>query len=96
MKATMQNQPMKPILLSNPALVIVQACDKASCVPVKPSQQKFEGVFPPPCKDRPVAKPPIQQTQPAPAQRPAVQPPAPPVVTHRPPAPPPALPPAPP
>ena len=49
---------MKSILLSDPALGLLKHMTK----PEKPLQQKFEGVFPPPRKDWPVAKPPIQQT----------------------------------
>jgi hypothetical protein len=68
---------------------IAEARERASRMPGKaPPREKFEGVFPPPRKERPIAKPPTQPPpQPIPAQRPAppMQPPAPPAPPPAPP-----------
>ena len=56
-KATMQNQPIKPILQSNPVLGLLKHMTK----PLMYQENHLEEIFPPPCKDWPVAKPSIQQ-----------------------------------
>jgi len=66
---------------------IVAAKEKALQMPGKmPPKQKFKGIFPPYCKVQPAVNPlPSQPIQPVIAQKPAAQPSAPSVATHRPP-----------